>query len=246
MKRSHDDEAPLAEGGGPGRLEVAAAVEGRTHIAGIGWRVTLGSRPGPVRAETRRYGRSLIFSELSALRGGLREVSRSPVSELTVRIPDRRAVALFRGDDVDRFPAAAREVDRLRPTLERFGALRFEPEFVPDPELVHAVAEALDAGLHAAAEREEHRSLVMERIMERARSVQLERGPGGWLANGRYRVSLDPMRCECPAWTARWSRAPIAGRRAQRLPCKHIVALALVEGVRVPAELSELARKVPY
>jgi hypothetical protein len=127
--------------------------------------------------------------------------------------------------------------------LERFSSVQYESEFARDPELAHVVAEALDAGLHAAAEKEEHRVWVMERIVERAREVVLERTETGWVANGRYRVQLDPMRCDCPAWAARWARAPIGARRAQRLPCKHIVALAMHEGITVPADLAEMARK---
>jgi hypothetical protein len=83
----------------------------------------------------------------------------------------------------------------------------------------------------------------MERIVARARDVRLRRTDSGWLANDRYRVQLDPMRCECPAWTARWTNAPLGARRAQRLPCKHLVALAIQEGISVPADLAQLARR---
>ncbi|MGD0250822.1 MAG: SWIM zinc finger family protein [Thermoplasmata archaeon] len=221
-------------------------MEGRTHIAGIAWRFTTGSVPGPIRTQTRRHGRTLIFSELAALRAGLREAARAACRDLVVLLPDRRAVALMRGEGRPRFPLAEAEAVRLRPLLDRFRSVRFESEFDPDSELVHSVGEALDAGLHAAAGREQHRVTVMERIIERAREVRLERQPDGWVANGRYTVSLDPMVCECPAWAVRWSRTPIAGRRAQRLPCKHIVALALAQGISVPADLSELARRAPW
>jgi hypothetical protein len=85
----------------------------------------------------------------------------------------------------------------------------------------------------------------MEEIVRRARSVQLQLTETGWVANGRYHVQLAPMRCECPAWTARWAKAPIGARRALRLPCKHLVALALHEGITVPADLAELARRAP-
>jgi len=236
--------SPSSEGDAS-RLEVAAILEGRTRIAGIGWRLTTGSVVGPVRAQTRRYGRTLISSEFAALRAGIRDAARSPGRDLVVLLSDRRAVALLRGEPRPLLRRAQSEALRLRASLGRFRSVRFESEFVPDAELAHAVGEALDVGLHAAAEREEHRVLVMERILARAREVHLEPSPEGWVANGRYRVSLHPMHCECPAWTTRWSRAPIAGRRAQRLPCKHIVALALREGVSVPADLSELARRAP-
>lgn len=227
------------------RLEIAALLEGRTHIAGIGWRLTAGGDAGPIRTETRRRGQTLIASELVALRGGLNEAARRGCQALLVHVPDPRVAPLVRGEHRPRFRRAEVAFVRLKPILERFASVRFESDFVRDPELAHAVGEALDAGLHAAAEREEHRVWVMERIVERAKEVRLERGDTGWVANGRYRVRLDPMRCECPAWTARWAGAPIGGRRAQRLPCKHIVALALHEGISVPSDLAQMARRAP-
>lgn len=234
-------EAPRREGC---RLEVSALLESTTHVAGLGWRLTTEAGPGPVRTRTLYRGRTRIFSELTALRYGLREaVAVCPVLE--VRLPDPRAVALLSGGSHPHFARAESSVAGLRPLLSRFRSVRFESLFEPDPELRHAVGEALDTGLHEAAERQENRALVMERIIERAKEVVLERDATGWVANGRYRVSLDPLRCECPAWTTRWSRAPIAGKRAQRLPCKHLVALAMHEGISVPADLAALARRAP-
>jgi len=227
------------------RLEVATLLERRTHTAGIGWRLSRERRPGPVRALTRRRAGTLLSCEIAAVRRGLDEAARAKCGFLLVCIPDPRAVSLLRGDRPSRFPRAEAGAARLRPLLDRLGTVRFESEFTPDAELRHAVGEALDAGLHAAAEQAEHRVWVMERIVERAKGVTLERRGSSWVANGRYRVQLDPMRCECPAWTARWATAPIAARRAQRLPCKHLVALALHEGITVPADLAQMARRAP-
>jgi len=225
------------------RLEVAVLLEGRTHTAGIGWRISVEGRPGPARAKTRRRASSLLSCELAAVRRGLTEAAPLPCARLRLCVPDHRAVVLLQGGHFPRFRRAEATVVRLRSLLERFSSVQYESEFARDPELAHVVAEALDAGLHAAAEKEEHRVWVMERIVERAREVVLERTETGWVANGRYRVQLDPMRCDCPAWAARWARAPIGARRAQRLPCKHIVALAMHEGITVPADLAEMARK---
>jgi hypothetical protein len=245
----HQHLLEVLEGGPIGaeecRLEVAALLEARTHAAGIGWRLGTAGRAGPVRTETRRRGGTLISSELAAVRRGLNDAARRGCRALLVCVPDPRAVALMRGEHLPRFRRAEAAAARLKPILARFRAIRFQSDFVPDAELEHGVGEALDAGLHAAAEREEHRIFVMEHIVERAKGVTLERGSTGWVANGRYRVQLDPMRCECPAWTARWAGAPIGARRAQRLPCKHLVALALHEGITVPADLAEMARRAP-
>jgi hypothetical protein len=239
-------EAPDSETAGPTecRVEIAAILEGTTHISGIGWRVTSPDGTETLRTETRRYGRTLIYSELAALRGALDAARRHGCRVLALRVPDPRTVALLRGDRRPRYRRAEAAAAELRPLLGEFTSVRYDSGHPPDPELWHAVGEALDAGLHAAAEREEHRQHLIERMVERAKLVQLEQRPDGeWIANGRYRVRLDPMRCECPAWLARWARAPIAGRRAQRLPCKHLVALALREGIRTPSDLAEMARR---
>ncbi len=240
------DEAP--PGGAPPetwRLEIAAVLESTTHISGIGWRLSAPDGADTVHTQTRRYGRTLLYSELAAVRGGLEAARHAGCRRLVVDVPEPVVAALLRGEHVPRFRRAEKVAAGLRPRLAGFDSVTFESGRPTHPELAHAVGEALDAGLHAAAEREEYRVLVMERTIERARSVELAEHHGEWIANGRYRVRLEPMHCDCPAWTARWARAPIPGRRAQRLPCKHLVALALHEGVTVPADLVALARRAP-
>jgi hypothetical protein len=218
-------------------------LEGATHISGIGWRLTAPFGPYPVRSRTLRYGRTLVYSELAAVRLGMAEAAELRCERLLVRCPSSQVEHLLRGDSLPRYRRASAAAARLRPWLGKFDSVRLETRPTTDPELLHVVGEALDAGLHASAERQQHRVLLMERILERAKDVDLKQRNGTWIANGRYHVRLEPMSCECPAWTARWAKAPIAGRRALRLPCKHIVALALREGVSVPADLARLARR---
>lgn len=225
------------------RLDVAAVMEGRTRTCGIAWRLTTTTGAEAVRTATRQHGRTLIDSELAAVRGGLKEALARGCRRLRVGVPDLAATRVLRGEDLPRYRRAEVTARGLRPLIDRFDAVRFDPEPQDDRDLLRAAGEALDVGLHRAADREEIRELVLERIAERAKEVQLERKDGRWIANQRYAVQLDPMRCDCPAWSARWARAPIAARRAQRLPCKHLVALALHEGLAVPSELAALARK---
>lgn len=160
-------------------------------------------------------------------------------------MPSPLVVRLLQGQHLDRIRRASAVAARVRLLFSSFESVGVELRVVGDPELHHAVGEALDAGLHAAAAHEEQRELIMERILARAQEVQLERRGTEWVANGRYRVSLDPIRCECPAWTVRWAGAPIGGRRAQRLLCKHLVALALAQGIREPVDLAALAHRAP-
>jgi len=225
------------------RLEISARLERRTHSAGIAWRVTAGGGSQPVQARTLRAIPTLMAAELAAVRDGLRAAAKLGCGDLLVHVPDPRLVALLRGQPSPGLRRVEASAERLKALLRPFPSARFEARFAADPTVVHAAGEALDVGLHAAALREEHRVYVMERIMARAREVRLRRTDSGWLANDRYRVQLDPMRCECPAWAARWAKAPLGARRAQRLPCKHLVALAMREGISVPSDLAQLARK---
>lgn len=226
-------------------MEVAAVLEGTTHVAGIAWRLSDPAAPAALRSRTLRVGRTLVHAELSAVRAGLLEARRRGCRRLRIRVPGALAVRLLRGEAPIRARRAAETAAKIRALWTSFDRVEVEAVAQGDLELNYAAGEAMDAGLHATAQREEHRELVMERILERAKDVRLDWREGCWVANDRYRVSLDPLRCECPAWTARWAKAPIAGKRAQRLLCKHLVALAEHEGLREPADLAALARRAP-
>ncbi len=225
------------------RLAVAAVLEKRTHTSGIGWRLTTPSGPGPIGTATHSQERTLIAAELAAVRKGLIAALRERCRRLRIRVPRSATARVLAEEEPLAYRRATRAAHRMKPLIDQFEWLRVEPAVSDDHELNLAVARALDAGLHRAAEREELREQAVERVMERARSVRLEERDGRWIANGRYRVQLDPMQCECPAWTARWARTPLPGRRAQRLPCKHIVALALRHGITVPSQLMAMARR---
>lgn len=225
------------------RLAVAAVLEKSTHTSGIGWRLTTPSGPGPIGTATHQQERTLIAAELAAVRKGLIAALRERCRRLRIRVPRPATARVLAEEEPLAYRRATRAAHRMKPLIDQFEWLRVEPSVSDDHELNLAVARALDAGLHRAAEREELREQAVERVMERARSVRLEERDGRWIANGRYRVQLDPMQCECPAWTARWARTPLPGRRARRLPCKHVVALALRHGITVPSQLMAMARR---
>jgi len=188
---------------------------------------------------------TLMGAELTAARDGIRDAVKAGCRVLLVNLPDPRLVALLGGGPSRRLPRVQATVERMKARFGSFASVRFDARFAPDPTLAHAVGEALDAGLRAAVLREEHRVDAMERVIARARGVKLRWTDSGWVANDRYHVQFNPMHCECPAWAVRWANAPLGARRAQRLPCKHLVALALHEGFSVPADLAELARRAP-
>ena len=239
------EDGPGAPAAGACRLEVMATTEVRTGAAGVGWRITgaLGAFPPCARSRLRVGSR--IAAELVAVDGGLREAARRGATDVRIRTDDPALPGIVEGVGPKRFRRALRAAGRLAATRRRFRSVEFEVGSAHDPELAHAVGEALDEGLHRVAEREEHRAHAIEQIRERARDVRLERRDSRWIANDRYAVSLDPFDCECPAWRRRWARVPLAGRRAERLPCKHLVALAARSGLVVPVDLAELARSAP-
>ena len=229
----------------PWRLEAAAVLEETTRVAGIGWKLVPSEGTPLIHARTLRHGQSLVYAELTAVRDGLLAACRLHPPRLVIAVPGALSVRLLRGGSPGRARRAAKAAARVRSLWASFGQVRILQLRPVDPGLSHAIGEALDVGLHAAAEQTERRAQAMEHIISRAQGVRLERTEAGWLANGRYRVSLDPLGCDCPAWSRRWARLSIAGRRAQRLLCKHLVALAMAQGIRSPDELVALARRAP-
>ena len=225
------------------RLDVAAVLEGTTHAAGIGWRLTTENGPGPVRSAARRHGQSRVKSELSAVRAGLADAAKAGCRRLVVYVPGEATARILSGEELPRYRRATAGGRRLRPLLARFESLRFVRAPSENAEVHQAAEEALDIALHRAAEREDLRAVVLEHVIERAKEVHLEHEGPTWVANGRYQVRLYPLLCDCPAWSKRWARPPLAARRAERLPCKHLVALALDEGITDPFEMMALARK---
>ena len=226
-----------------GLLEVAAVLEGTTHVSGIAWRL---SAPGSAAAHgsaTHRHGHTLVSSELAAVGAGLREALRKGYRRLRVQVPGSLGARLLSGETGPRYRRAASAARRLAPLIQQFESVRFEPVAAEPSELRRAAEDALDAGLRDVADREEERLRRLEETIVRARTVRLEREASGWIANGRYHVRLDPMHCDCPAWSARWARVSLAAKRAQRLPCKHLAALAIQEGIGVPRELEAMARR---
>ncbi|MFQ6059904.1 MAG: SWIM zinc finger family protein [Thermoplasmata archaeon] len=105
------------------------------------------------------------------------------------------------------------------------------------------------AGDAARAKRVEAEAVKKKRIedlkaaMERASNVRLEETEEGWLANGRFVVTVDPPSCTCQWWSLRWKDVPLAGKRAHRLPCKHIIAAARKEGIAEPEDLIALSQR---
>ena len=73
----------------------------------------------------------------------------------------------------------------------------------------------------------------LEKAIVGGRDYQISQRNGSYFAIPRengfppgYKVSLDPLNCECPWWKHNWSSKPPSAVKARALPCKHMCALA--------------------
>ena len=76
---------------------------------------------------------------------------------------------------------------------------------------------------------EERKSRVIATI-ERSEGITMTITDEGMFAlssggSTRYRVSIRPLFCECPAWQKKWGDKEPAAVYARALPCKHLCAL---------------------
>ncbi len=226
------------------RLSVFALFESTLRVAGLAWRLTTPRGAGPVVARPRQRARSRLHAELLALRYAGPALGEAGCRGVVVRTEDPRLVRAVEGRSGRPDARGRVEARPLRRLLERTGGYRLEVvRPIADPELVRAAGGALDEAIHVATERRERRAVALEEVVARAGTVHLRWRDAGWIANGRYPVRLDPPSCECPAWARRWAGVSLAGRRAARLPCKHLVALALREGRADLDELAALGRR---
>lgn len=224
-------------------IEVDAERDERTGSGAFAWRRVDPGRAPRLRAEPRQHLASRVLGECRALERAL-AVDRTPGEcRLVIRAGDPRFLHALAGWVA--YPRISRPLAKIQAQLAAYASYRAERTEAPSPELARAIEGAADEALHRAAQRDAGRARAIEALIDRARTVSLRRDGEEWVANDRYRVRLDPMACECPAWSRRWAGASIAGRRAARLPCKHLVALALEEGRFDPAALAALARRAP-
>ncbi len=240
------EEAPLVQTRYEGVIRVRAIFEATTRSAALGWRVRQGAGWRPPEVRVSRRGGSRLLAELRALRGGLAQARQLGCRSVLVETTDRRLVGALSGRIRRLARRTTRGVQQVRSELSGLSA--WTVAVVPANRrsaLAKQVREALDLGLREAEEDRVRRIALLSRTIFRALSVGLEERNGDVIASGRYRVSLDPVGCECPAWRSRWASVSLAGRRARRLPCKHLVALARREGIVLADELLALARKAP-
>ncbi len=226
-------------------MRVRAIFEATTGSAALGWRVRQGVvwRSPDVRS-SRRGGKPAVGGTPGAPR---RTRADAPirVRSVTIETSDRRLAGALSGRLRRLARPTARGLQQARGELSALSA--WTSSIVParrKSALARRVREALNLVLREAEGDRARRIALLSRIIVRALPVGLEERNGEVIASGRYRTRLDPVGCECPAWRRRLASVSLAGRRAHRLPCKHLVALPRPEGVVPADELLGLARKV--
>jgi SWIM zinc finger len=227
----------------PAVIRVYALLETSTGAGAWGTRILTPSTVHAVVAGHRRFGRSRRRLEQLALERAFEDVAAMGVREVTVEIADPRANAWLAQLETGG-PSGAPGMERLRALVAPFVRLTVHDlPALDDPALLGTVERMLEQELHGATRTRTRRTRSIESILASARAVALEPTATGFLANGRYTVTLDPPECSCPSWRRRWAGVPLAGRRAARLPCKHLAAAAVRAGRGTPRELEQLVRR---
>lgn len=177
-----------------------------------------------------------VHAELLAIYYALNEIKKKKTEKTKVRIltDSRYALNFVRGLWT---PSRKYIVD----TLEKIK--KIEKEISAKIEYIHVNAKInrrVDRRAKKARKKKEEeiqkriekRVMQVEECLRKSESIKIEEINGTFYTHSskndgtKYRVSLKPPSCECPAWNEKWKHVPEPGRRARRLPCKHICALA--------------------
>lgn len=225
-------------------LRTDASYDYNSRVAGVAWQLVVGGVEGPIRIAKKRYGKGPVFSEMTAIRLGLEEARKRGIRRLILRTDSQWSAHALLGIVTPQLPYM---VKVCQPALE--AAVTFESLAI-----VHTRTKnirAIDKKARKAADGEAQRVRSVEvarearvlEAMDRARGVKLVREGDAWIADGHVRVTLSPPSCACRGWTLRWAKVPIEGKRSRRIPCKHLTAVALLNGLTLPSELLQLARR---
>jgi ribonuclease HI len=225
-------------------LEADASYFPRDRVEGQAWRLTVNGKEYKVKTKARRYGRGPATAELRAIIDGLKEASAKGSRRIIVKTDNRWSAHILTG------LWSARQEYTIPLAAEALGLLEnFETASVIHTrtkkirKVDRAARRAAEDRQTQARNQDAKRLEKIEEAIQRAQTVHLQRTPAGWRANEYFAVVVNPPSCTCPGWTLRWTNVPLAGKRARRLPCKHLVAAALREGVSTHEELSVLPRR---
>jgi ribonuclease HI len=225
-------------------LRTDASYDYNTRAVGAAWQLVIAGTEGPIREAKRRYGKGPVFAEMTAIALGLADARSRGLTRLVVRTDSQWSAAALLGlvtPQVHYMVKASKPALEIAATLETLAVVHTRTKSI----------RLIDKKARKASDKEAARIDVLESQRQaralaafgRARNVTLRREGVVWIADGHARVTFDPPSCTCEGWSLRWARVPIEGKRSKRIPCKHLAAVALQEGITEPAALLQLARR---
>lgn len=224
-------------------LEADAAFSYDDRVEGQAWRLAIQCKEYKIRARARQHGKGPVVAEMRAIIDGLTEAAKCGVDSVIVKTDNRWCAHVLVGLWKAELPHTVGPADETIELLTSFETVA----------VVHTRTKTMrrvDRAARSAADnrRRKLRQSATGRLEEfnetlkRAETVNLGRATSGWTANGCFDVTVRPPSCTCPGWSLKWKGVPLAGKRARRNPCKHIVAAARAEGITEPEEILALAR----
>lgn len=225
-------------------LEADASYFPKTGVEGTAWRLCREGRAYKMQARSRRYGKGPNVAEMRAVILGMKDAQKKGVRSLLIKTDSSWSAHVLAGLWKAKQPhtiAIAKEALSLVEDFEAVALVHTRTKNVAQVD--RAARQAAEKKGKAVEKKLAERLQTIERVLERAEDVHLDRAGDGWIAEGRFAVNVDPPRCSCPGWTLRWQSVPLAGKRANRNPCKHLAAAAREEGIRDPGGLLALTRR---
>ncbi|TET89429.1 MAG: reverse transcriptase-like protein [Methanomassiliicoccales archaeon] len=225
-------------------LEADASFFQEDGVEGQAWRLTIKEREYKIRLKSRRYGKGPNVAEMRAVTDGLKEAAQRGACHLVVKTDNKWCACVLTQLWEAKLPHTVPIANQAKNLMSHFDTVAIIHTRTKNIGRVDRKARrAAEARREEVRAKEAQRMNEMQKIIEKAASVFLERKQDNWRANQRYDVVLHPPSCTCPQWSLRWENVPLAGKRAQRPPCKHIVAVALREGTQDPKAILDFARK---
>lgn len=214
------------------------------QVVGAAWQLVIGGIEAPVRVSKRRYGKGPVFAEMTAVGLGLMEAQSKGINRLVLKTDSQWCAQALLGLVRPQLHYMIRVCTPALDAAGKFSALAVVHTRTRNIKHVdHAARRAARAESARVKGVQDQREARARAALVRARGVTLGREEGEYVADAYAHVRLDPPNCTCKGWTLRWAGVPLEGKRARRIPCKHLTAVALAEGIDDPSALLELSRR---
>lgn len=216
----------------------------KERVEGLAWQLTLNGKEYKLRSKGRRNAKGPTVAEMGAIVEGMNQAVKVGARQLVIHTDSRWSAHVLVGLWEAKQPHTVRVADLAMGLVEGFDTVAVVHTRTSNLRRVdRAARRAAEETRSKVREKEAAKRLEIERIMSEAESVRLRRQEDHWEAYGRFRVTVTPPSCTCGSWARKWRGVPLAGKRARRLPCKHIVAAAVKEGITDTGTLLAMSRK---